>query len=236
MSPAARIWRLLRRDYAFLTGLLVLLVLAGGALLSPWIAQDPEAMDLSAIFAPPSPEHWLGADELGRDVLARLAHGGRISLAVAAATALLAALVGTMLGLLAGYYGGRLDAVLMRLTDGVMALPLLPLLIVLAAIDPAKLGIPPEQLGSEAFAIGPIGQGPRLRAGRHRHRRQPCPRHAPPHPAQRGLAGCGGDHAVGGQHHSDRKRTILPGPRHPPTAGVVGQHADRRHERGVERA
>ncbi|HTH15569.1 MAG TPA: ABC transporter permease, partial [Magnetospirillum sp.] len=122
MSPAARIWRLLRRDYAFLTGLLVLLVLAGGALLSPWIAQDPEAMDLSAIFAPPSPEHWLGADELGRDVLARLAHGGRISLAVAAATALLAALVGTMLGLLAGYYGGRLDAVLMRLTDGVMAL------------------------------------------------------------------------------------------------------------------
>jgi peptide/nickel transport system permease protein len=134
----------------------MLAVLAGGAVLSPWLAQDPELMDLTAIFAPPSPEHWLGTDELGRDVLARLAHGGRISLAVAGATAALAAVIGTLLGLLAGYYGGRLDAALMRLTDGVMSLPLLPLLIVLAAVDPAKLGIPPEQLGSEAFAIARI--------------------------------------------------------------------------------
>lgn len=149
----ARARRHLRRDRPALFGLVVLVVLVGGALLAPWLVQDPELMDLTAIFAAPSAEHWLGTDELGRDVLARLAHGGRISLAVAAATALLAALLGSGLGLLAGYYGGTLDAALMRLTDGVMALPLLPLLIVLAAIDPAKLGIPPEQLGTEAFAI-----------------------------------------------------------------------------------
>lgn len=157
MSPvAARALRRLRRDRPALFGLAVLAVLVGGALLAPSLMQDPEAMDLGALFAPPSAEHWLGTDELGRDVLSRLAHGGRVSLAVAAATALLAAVFGTGLGLLAGYHGGRLDAALMRLTDGVMALPLLPLLIVLAAIDPAKLGIPPERMGEEAFAIGRI--------------------------------------------------------------------------------
>lgn len=156
MKPLARALKHLRRDPGAVVGLLLLLVLAGGALASPWAAQDPELMDLTAIFAPPSPEHWLGTDELGRDVLARLAHGGRISLAVAAATAVLAAVLGTLLGLLAGYHGGRLDALLMRLTDGVMALPLLPLLIVLAAIDPAKLGVPAEQLGGEPFAIARI--------------------------------------------------------------------------------
>jgi peptide/nickel transport system permease protein len=154
MSPIlARALRRLNADRPALFGVAVLLVLVGGALLAPWLLQDPEAMDLGALFAPPSAEHWLGTDELGRDVLARLAHGGRVSLAVAAATAVLAALFGTALGLLAGYHGGRLDSALMRLTDGVMALPLLPLLIVLAAVDPAKVGVPPDMLGSEGFAI-----------------------------------------------------------------------------------
>ncbi len=155
-SPAARALRLLRRDRPALFGLTVLVLMAVGSLLAPWIAPDPEALDLSSIHAPPSWEHWLGGDELGRDVLARLLNGARVSLAVAGATALLAALIGTGFGLLAGYYGGKLDALLMRFTDGVMALPLLPLLIVLAAIDPAKLGIPADVLSSEGFAIGRI--------------------------------------------------------------------------------
>lgn len=157
MSPiAARALRRLRRDLPALLGLAVLAALTGMAVLSPWLLQDPEAMDLSALFAAPSAEHWLGTDELGRDVLARLAQGGRVSLAVAGATALLAAAIGTVLGLLAGYHGGTLDALLMRLTDGVMALPLLPLLIVLAAVDPSKLGIPPERLADESIAIARI--------------------------------------------------------------------------------
>lgn len=155
-GPAARTLRRLKRDRAALLGLGVLLLMLAGALLSPWLAQDGEAMDLAAIHAAPSLAHWLGTDELGRDVLARLLDGARVSLAVAAATALLAALIGTALGLTAGFFGGRLDALLMRVTDGVMALPLLPLLIVLAALDPAKLGIPPEMLGNEGFAIGRI--------------------------------------------------------------------------------
>lgn len=137
-------------------GLAVLVAMALLALFAPLIAPDPEAVDLLSRMAPPSAAHPLGTDELGRDILARLLHGGRVSLAVALATAVMAALIGTTIGLLAGYHGGLADAALMRITDGVMALPLLPLLIVLAAVDPAKLGLSPETVGSEAFAIGRI--------------------------------------------------------------------------------
>ncbi|KAF0222205.1 MAG: hypothetical protein FD176_2849 [Rhodospirillaceae bacterium] len=144
----------MRRDLPALIGTLILALLLAATVAAPFVAADPETMNLAAIHAPPSLSHPLGTDELGRDVAARLLHGGRVSLAVALATALLAAFLGTAIGLLAGYHGGRLDALLMRLTDGVMALPLLPLLIVLAALDPAKLGIGPEAQSTEAFTIG----------------------------------------------------------------------------------
>jgi peptide/nickel transport system permease protein len=134
-------------------GLVLLILLGLAAAFGPLILPEPDALDLMARFAGPSLEHPLGTDELGRDMLSRLLHGGRISLAVAAVTALLAAVIGTLIGVLAGYNGGMLDSGLMRLTDGVMALPLLPLLIVLAAADPAKLGIEPDMAASEGFAI-----------------------------------------------------------------------------------
>ena len=143
----------MKRDLAAIIGFIVLVLLIGAAITAPWAAADPEAMDLANLHAAPSWAHWLGTDELGRDVLARLLNGGRVSLVVALATAVLAAVLGTLVGLLAGYHGGRLDALLMRVTDGVMALPLLPLLIVLAAIDPAKLGIGEETRASEAFVV-----------------------------------------------------------------------------------
>ena len=116
-------------------------VLAGPILLA-WQGLDGDAVDLLARLEPPSAAHPLGTDELGRDVLARLIQGGRISLAVGLAGALLAAAIGTAIGLVAGYLGGVVDALLMRLTDMVISLPLLPLLIVLAAVDLGKLGLP----------------------------------------------------------------------------------------------
>src|SRR4029079_19658849 len=67
--------------------------------------------------------------------------------------ALLSAILGAVIGVVSGYLGGRLDGLLMRLTDGGIALPLLPLLIILAAIDPAKLGIPRELAQSESFSL-----------------------------------------------------------------------------------
>lgn len=123
-----------------------LLLLLAAALAAPWLEAwlglDANAVDLLARLEPPGGAHLLGTDELGRDVFLRLLHGGRVSLAVGLGGALLAATIGTAVGLVAGYAGGAVDAFLMRLTDAVIALPLLPLLIVLAAVDLGKLGLP----------------------------------------------------------------------------------------------
>ncbi|MDP7600456.1 MAG: ABC transporter permease, partial [Rhodospirillales bacterium] len=96
---------------------------------------------------------WLGLDELGRDVFTRLLYGGQVSLLVGLVTALVAALFGTVVGLIAGYRGGWVDAILMRLTDSVISLPLLPLLIVLAAIDLNKSGLPEAIIPSETISL-----------------------------------------------------------------------------------
>ncbi len=156
-SPSALVWRRLQRhrlakvSLAFLATMLVL------SLAAPLIAElrgiDPTATDLLRRLEPPSARNWLGTDDLGRDLLQRLLDGGRVSMLVGLSGAALSALLGALIGVVAGYRGGRLDALLMRFTDGVIALPLLPLLIVLAAIDPAKLGIPTSVAQSETFAL-----------------------------------------------------------------------------------
>ncbi len=114
---------------------------------------DATRVNLLAVKLPPSTAHPLGTDELGRDLLLRLLYGGQISLLVGLTAALGAAVIGTAIGLLAGYYGGSWDALLMRLTDGVIALPILPLLIVLAAVDLSKLGLPDSLVTSENASL-----------------------------------------------------------------------------------
>ncbi|MEQ8664582.1 MAG: ABC transporter permease [Rhodospirillales bacterium] len=114
---------------------------------------DADAVNLFNRFQPPGDGHPLGTDEIGRDVLVRLLQGGQVSLLVGLSAAFVAALIGTLVGVCAGYFGGWLDSLLMRVTDGVIALPLLPLLIVLAAIDLEKLGIPAEIAGSEQMSL-----------------------------------------------------------------------------------
>ncbi|MEE4301975.1 MAG: ABC transporter permease [Pseudomonadales bacterium] len=126
---------------------LLLLVLAAG-LLETLLDLDGTTVDLGNRMAPPDAAHPLGTDELGRDVLARLLFGGRVSLFVGLTAALVAASIGTVIGLVAGYFGGRLDALLMRLTDSVLALPALPLLIVLAAVDLERI-LPADLAASE---------------------------------------------------------------------------------------
>ncbi|MBK8176324.1 MAG: ABC transporter permease [Rhodospirillales bacterium] len=137
--------------------LAVLGVLALASAAAPWLAAaiGSNGVDVNLLdrFAAPSAAHPLGTDELGRDVLVRLLEAGRASLFVGLAAALASTLIGTPIGLAAGYLGGRVDALLMRLTDGLLALPLLPLLIVLAAIDPAKLGLPNGLATSNAFGL-----------------------------------------------------------------------------------
>ena len=151
------LWRRFLRHRLALASLLVLGLLAAVTLAAPIIEAalglDANRVDLLARFAPPSAAHPLGTDELGRDLLLRLLYGGRVSLAVGLAAALGAAVIGTLLGLLAGYYGGTLDALLMRLADSVIALPLLPLLIVLVAVDLTKLGLPEGLATSENVSL-----------------------------------------------------------------------------------
>jgi peptide/nickel transport system permease protein len=148
VAPGRLLWRrFLEHRLAVMSGI-VLLVFTALAVAAPLIEEasglDSNAVDLLARFQPPSPGHLLGTDELGRDLALRLLQGGRVSLGLGLVAALASAVIGTAIGLAAGYRGGWADALLMRLTDGIIALPLLPLLIVLAALDLAKLGLPPE--------------------------------------------------------------------------------------------
>ncbi|MBI1986106.1 MAG: ABC transporter permease [Rhodospirillales bacterium] len=138
-------------------GGVVLAVFALAALSAPLVEAQlggaGMSVDLLSRFQPPSTAHPLGTDELGRDILVRLLYGGRVSLFVGLTAAVVAAIFGTVVGLVAGYHGGRFDAFLMRFTDGVIALPLLPLLIVLAAIDLNKVGVPAGVIASEHVSL-----------------------------------------------------------------------------------
>ena len=137
--------------------LILLTVIAVASFAAPLVSAllggDPNLVDLLNRLSGPSLAHPLGTDELGRDVLLRLLAGGRVSLVIGIAAALAAAAVGTLIGLVAGYLGGWTDRVLMRGTDAVIALPLLPLLIVLAALDLTKLGLPASLIQSDEISV-----------------------------------------------------------------------------------
>jgi peptide/nickel transport system permease protein len=134
-----RAWRTLRANKPALVALVVtvlLLLLAIGApLLSRYITHvGPSDQRLLDSFGPPSAQHWLGTDEVGRDVLTRIAYGGRVSLGVAFLAVAVALLVGTLVGALAGYYGRWVDAILMRLVDLMLSIPAIFLLILIGAL------------------------------------------------------------------------------------------------------
>jgi ABC-type dipeptide/oligopeptide/nickel transport system permease subunit len=116
-------------------GLFVLLVFVGAALLAPWAAPyDPAQIFFSDLRAAPSGVHVFGADELGRDILSRVVYGARVSLSAGLISVSLALVFGGGIGLVAGYVGGWLDDLLMRVVDALLALPFLVLAIALAAI------------------------------------------------------------------------------------------------------
>ncbi len=156
-TPARRMWRRFLQHRLAVASLATLMALALLSIAAPvaerFLGVDAGLANLFGRFAPPSLEHPLGTDELGRDVLVRLLYGGQVSLMVGVAVALFSAVIGTSIGLVAGYYGGLTDRILMRVNDAVIALPLLPLLIVLAALDLQKLGLPPALVQSENVSL-----------------------------------------------------------------------------------
>ena len=132
------IWRAFRRRPAAMVGLFMLLLVVFVAVFAPLLAPyDPyESVDVTAadILAPPDAEHLLGRDDAGKDVLSLLIYGARISLLVGFTASFMSIFIGTTVGLTAGFYGGRVDNALMRLTDFLMVIPTLPLMLVIISV------------------------------------------------------------------------------------------------------
>lgn len=139
-SPWRQVVRRFRRNRLAVFGLIVLAILCILSILTPWIApHDPAAIDLFNIQSPPSPEHWMGTDDLGRDTLTRLLYGSRVTLVVALSATTIGVLVGVALGGISGYYGGLVDTVIMRFIDVMLSFPTLFLLIILSAYVKATI-------------------------------------------------------------------------------------------------
>jgi len=132
-------WEMFYKNKLALAGLTIVILLFVISLLAPWISPyDPGAIDLQNVLAPPSGEHWFGTDPLGRDVLSRMIWGARISLKVGFVATGLAILIGMILGAVAGYYGGWVDAVIMRFVDMMLCFPAFFLILaVIAFLEPS---------------------------------------------------------------------------------------------------
>ncbi len=133
-------WLALRRNKLALAGLFVALTMLVVALFAPLLAtHDPGVQNLGNRLQPPSAAHWLGTDELGRDVWSRVAYGARITLGMVVAVVVLVAPIGLLVGCAAGYAGGWLDRILMRVTDVFLAFP--RLILALAFVAAMKPGV-----------------------------------------------------------------------------------------------
>ena len=144
MLDRSIVWRRFTRNRLASAGAIGVFVLVALATLAPWVApRDPLYIDMAHKFARPGEAGFvLGADELGRDLLSRLLHAGRVSLAVGLLTSLIAVCVGSILGAVAGFYGGAVDSAIMRVVDVLLSIPTIFLLLALAAfLKPTMLTI-----------------------------------------------------------------------------------------------
>lgn len=134
----ALVWRRFKRHRLAMVSVGVVLLISAACAAAPLLAgYDFDAIDLGAIRQPPTLKHWMGTDDLGRDVFTRVLYGGRVSILIGVLSAVIGTGLGSLVGAAAGYYGGRTDNVLMRLTDVAYSIPTLPLLIVLASYTQA---------------------------------------------------------------------------------------------------
>jgi peptide/nickel transport system permease protein len=135
-----RIWLNLKSNPLAVVGLTIIIVFIALSLLAPFIAPyDPAAQSLGNRLAFPSAEHWFGTDELGRDILSRILYGGRVTLGMVIAVVVLVAPIGLAIGCIAGYFGGIVDTILMRVTDVFLAFP--RLILALAFVAALKPGV-----------------------------------------------------------------------------------------------
>jgi peptide/nickel transport system permease protein len=153
-SPLLDFWRVFSRNRMALVGLVMLVAIFFCAIfasqLAPYDVSTSENITINDIYNPPSAEHWLGTDDAGKDVLSNFVFGARVSLIVGFFAAFISVVIGGVLGIVAGFYGGRVENILMRFTDIMLVIPDLPLMVVIVALTkPSLLNI--------IFVIGLLG-------------------------------------------------------------------------------
>ncbi|KHD34864.1 peptide ABC transporter permease [Clostridium acetobutylicum] len=135
ISPTKMVWHRLKKDKLALAGLFIVLFMIIFAVLGPVVSRySTDTMDYSNPTIGPSLHHLMGTDELGRDILTRLMYAGRISLAVGVAAVVVEIIVGSAFGAIAGFYGGIIDGIIMRIADIFLCVPFFPILITIAAL------------------------------------------------------------------------------------------------------
>jgi len=134
-TPGAAVWRRMRRNRTAMLGLAVLVLFAISGIFAPYLAPyDPYRSDLEGSLIGPSRTHWLGTDELGRDILTRIVYGARVSMVIGAISVSIGVALGVPVGLFAGYFGGRFDLFSQRVIDVLLGFPGIILAIVLVTM------------------------------------------------------------------------------------------------------
>ncbi|ACB86344.1 oligopeptide ABC transporter permease [Natranaerobius thermophilus] len=135
ITPRQLVWKQFKKNRLALIGMCVLIFFVLLAIFAPVLStHERDAYDLTRAEEPPSSEHYMGTDEIGRDIYTRLLHGGRVSLSVGIVATGIQLVIGIILGSLAGYKGGTTDTIIMRLTDMFLAFPFLAMAITIAAV------------------------------------------------------------------------------------------------------
>jgi ABC-type dipeptide/oligopeptide/nickel transport system permease subunit len=134
-SELRRVIRVFFSRKIAVVGLVLIVLLIITAIFAPWLAPyPPNDIDMSQTLAKPSAEHWLGTDNLGRDVLSRVIYGARTSLIIAVGATAMSVILGEILGLIAAYFGGIVFQIIMRLIDALMAVPMLLVALIMASL------------------------------------------------------------------------------------------------------
>ena len=134
-SEFARIMRQLSKNKLAMLGLIIFIIEVVLAILAPYIAPYKyDAMDMTQMFALPSAQHFFGCDDMGRDIFSRILYGAKYSISIGILAILLATVIGMFIGAVAGYFGGWVDNLIMRLLDVIQAIPGMLMMIVISAV------------------------------------------------------------------------------------------------------
>lgn len=135
LSPMGIVYKRLRRNKLAVAALAILVLFTLASVFAPLITSyDRDQVDMANAYAKPSGEHWLGTDDLGRDTFTRLVYGGRVSLSVGLVSTAISLMIGVVLGSIAGYFGGWVDSLIMRIVDIFMCFPFFVIAIAIAAV------------------------------------------------------------------------------------------------------